>query len=291
MVNQDLFYLNFNMIYFFKILRPFNLLIISVCILLSALILDKLTIFILPLLGLVLLLAGFANIVNDIIDYKIDQTNRPDRPIASGAISIKIAIIYALLLLLFAFTLILYYPFNPVTIKLIFYINLPLILIYTPFLKRVPLLGNIAVAFILSMVFIITAIYLNGDLNVIMPPATLAFFLMLIREIIKDIADIEGDKQFNINTFPVKFGINQSFILIVCISIILSLLSFYYYYSNLYDLQYLVIVTILIICPLFYHLYHFYKNKTSTYCIYLSKVLKLLTVCGVIVIYLANLFR
>ena len=99
------------------------------------------------------------------MDY-YDQINRPDRPIASGAISIKIALFYALLLLSSSLILILYYPFNPITLKLIFYINLPLILIYTPFLKRLPLLGNIAVALILSMVFIITAIYLNGNLNI-----------------------------------------------------------------------------------------------------------------------------
>ena len=291
MANQDLFYLNFNMIYFFTILRPFNLLIISSCILFTALILDKLTIFILPLLGLILLLAGFANIVNDIIDYKIDQINRPDRPIASGAISIKIALFYALLLLSSSLILILYYPFNPITLKLIFYINLPLILIYTPFLKRIPLLGNIAVALILSMVFIITAIYLNGDLNIIMPPATLAFLLMLIREIVKDIADIEGDQKYNVHTFPIKFGIIHSFTLIVILSLILSVISFYFFYIELYNLPSILLITIFILCPLLYHLNEFRKNKTSTYCIYLSKVLKLMTIFGVIVIYLANNFK
>ena len=125
----------------------------------------------------------------------------------------------------------------------------------------------------------------------IIPVTTFSFLLMLIREIVKDIADIEGDQQYNAHTFPIKFGIIHSFTLIVILSLILSIISFYFFYIELYNLPSILLITIFILCPLFYYLNQFRKNKTSTYCIYLSKVLKLLTICGVIVIYLTTLFR
>ena len=282
------------MINFFKILRPINLLIILFCIFLSAFIIDNYSFSdIIPIALVITLLAAFANIINDIIDYKIDEVNQLNRPIPSGKISRKSAIMYACMLFLFILLIIAYYEFDYITLKLIFYINLPIIILYTPFLKRIPLLGNLAVAFNLAMVFIVTTIHLNGinSLNIIIPPTVLAFLLMLIREVVKDIADLEGDNQFNITTFPVRFGIQKSFILIILLSIVLIFISLYYYFIIYNHLEYLVSIFIFIIIPLLYYLYEFYKNKTSTYCIYLAKVLKLMTIFGVIVIYLANYLK
>mgnify|MGYP001343717443 FL=1 len=247
---------------------------------------------IIPIALIITLLAAFANIINDIIDYKIDQANNLDRPIASGEISKELGWIYAAILILFIFFIILFYEFSDLTIKLIFFINIPLILFYTPLLKRIPLLGNLSVALNLAMVFLITAIHLNGtnNLNIIFPPTILAFLLMLIREIVKDIADLEGDKKFNIATFPVQFGIHKSFLLIIILSIILIYTAFYIYIYHYHNIDYLILICAFIIFPLLYHLYKFSKNKTSTYCIYLAKVLKLITIFGVIVIYLASKF-
>jgi 4-hydroxybenzoate polyprenyltransferase len=281
------------MIHFIKIIRPLNLLIIIACIFLSSLIIqNKISYNIIPIALIITLLAAFANIINDIIDYKIDQANNLDRPIASGEISQKLGLIYAVILILFILFIILFYEFSDLTIKLIFFINVPLILVYTPLLKRIPLLGNLSVAFNLAMVFLITAIHLNGinNLKIIFPPTILAFLLMLIREIVKDIADLEGDKKFNIATFPVQFGIHKSFLLIIILSIILICTVFYIYIYHYHNIEYLILICVFIIFPLLYHLYEFSKNKTSTYCIYLAKVLKLITIFGVIVIYLASKF-
>ena len=281
------------MINFIKIIRPLNLLIIIACIFLSALIIQNHIHYnILPIAFVITLLAAFANVINDIIDYKIDRANRLNRPIALGEISQKLGWIYAILLFASILFIIFVYEFNDLTIQLIFFVHIPLILFYTPLLKRIPLLGNLAVAFNLAMVFLITAIHLNGinNLHIISPPAILAFLLMLIREIVKDVADLEGDKKFHVTTFPVKFGIHKSFLLIIILSIILILIAFSFYLYVYQHINYLVLICIFIIYPLLYHLYEFYKNKTSTYCIYLAKVLKLITIFGVIVIYLAHNF-
>ena len=141
------------------------------------------------------------------------------------------------------------------------------------------------------MVFIISSTYLLGEIHHnIIPPVIFSFFLMLIREIVKDIADLEGDQKFNINTLPVKFGINVTILFIylfACLLFIFSILVYYFYDS--YDLFYLINIILFVHFPIFFYIYQLSKNKTSIYCIYLSKVLKLITIFGVIVIYLANI--
>ena len=276
------------LINYIQILRPLNLLISALCVLLSAFILNQLTVNLLPIILVVLLLAGFSNILNDIIDYKIDTANNLDRPISSNLISIKAAILYAILLLLFG--CIIAFTFNSITKSLIFFAIIPLLILYTPIFKKIPLIGNLVVSFILSMVFVITSTYLLGEIDyAIIPPMILSFFLMLIREIVKDIADLEGDKTFNINTLPVKFGVDIAVLFIYLFTFLLFIASILvYYFYDLYNLFYLVNIFIFIHCPLFFSIYQLSKNKTSIYCIYLSKVLKLLTIFGVIVIYLVN---
>jgi len=196
-------------------------------------------------------------------------------------------IIYAILLLCISLVIIFNYDFNTITKFLILCINLPLMIFYTPIFKKIPLIGNMIVSFILGMVFIVTTTYLKGNIYLILPPATLAFLLMVIREMIKDIADLDGDKKFNIKTLPVRFGINYTFKIIIFFSTILIAISFYF--TTLYNLIYFIFLLLLIVFPLLYYLYQLSKNKTATYCIYLSKVLKLITIFGVIVIYLASI--
>ena len=245
------------MINYFKILRPTNLLITFVCILITADLLDSLTLNITPFIIVILLIAGFANIVNDIIDYKIDKANQLNRPICTDKISLNTAYIYASIILILALFIMFYYNFNYVTQQLILCINLPLIVLYTSFFK--------------------------------MPATVLAFLLMLIREIVKDIADSKGDAKYNIKTLAVKFGLRITFIIICLFTIILTLISVSFYFTHSsYKEEYLISLIIFVLFPLFYHIYKLYKNTTPTYCIYLSKVLKLITIFGVIVLYLTN---
>ena len=118
-------------------------------------------------------------------------------------------------------------------------------------------------------------------------PFLFAFIVTFIREIIKDIADLDGDKTFYINTLPVQFGIDYTFQIIIFFSIILILVSIYF--TKLYNITYFMFLCLLVLLPLIYYLYQLSKNKTSNYCIYLAKVLKLITIFGVIVIYLASI--
>ena len=280
-----------NIINFIKITRPLNLIIIILCFILTNLVIDEQFIKNLPILFVILLLTAFANVINDIFDLKIDVDNKINRPIASKKINPNIALLFSILLVFSAVYIIFIYSFDINSKILILGFNLPLIILYTPFFKKIPLIGNIIVSLLLSMVFIVSSIYITNTIHISLYPLIIfSFILMLIREIVKDIQDLDGDKKNNVHTLPVKYGIRLSINLIVCLVFILfvfTIMAFYLYEQ--YNFLYLMNVLIFIHLPLFMHVYQLHKNKSSTYCIYLSKVLKLITIFGVIVIYLTTI--
>ena len=280
-----------NIINFIKITRPLNLIIIILCFILTNKIIDEQFIKNLPILFVILLLAAFANVINDIFDLKIDIDNKINRPIALKKINTNIALLFSIFLVSSALYIIVIHSFDINLKILILGFNLPLIILYTPFLKKIPLIGNITVSLLLSMVFIVTSVYITNAISILLYPLIIfSFILMLIREIVKDIQDIEGDKKNNVHTLPVIFGISFSINLIACLVFILFIFTImaFYLYEN-YNFLYLINVLIFIHLPLFWHVYELHKNKSSTYCIYLSKVLKLITIFGVIVIYLTTI--
>ena len=81
---------------------------------------------------------------------------------------------------------------NPLSQWIALGLVLPLIIFYTPILKSIPLIGNIVISLMLGLVFIYTEVVVSGSLEHSMIPAILAFSLTLIREIVKDIQDIDG---------------------------------------------------------------------------------------------------
>ena len=291
------------MIYFIKILRPLNLVIANICIILSAHFIYSNTLDssssyllpndfynLLPLIIVVFMLGGFSNIINDVLDLKIDTYNNSSRPLPSKNITPIKAILFAALLFFISIYLLLFSNyFNVFSRQIICYIILPLMILYTPIFKKIPLLGNIIIGFILSMVFIITEVYLRNDIYYLIFPGVFAFIITVIREIIKDIVDIDGDRKYKIHTFPVVFGIQTSIYLVICFSVLLFIVSFIPYIMFPNNFIYIITLIILIHLPISVGIYYLLKNPNKEYCIFYSKLLKLITCFGIIVIYLINL--
>ena len=69
----------------------------------------------------------------------------------------------------------------------------------------VPILGNLIVSILTGLVFIYGGVAVNNPLAAIIP-AIFAFLINLIREVVKDMQDVEGDLKQEMITFPGKFG-------------------------------------------------------------------------------------
>jgi geranylgeranylglycerol-phosphate geranylgeranyltransferase len=276
------------MLHIIKIIRPLNILLSVLTLLISAFLLGELyniEKLIIPAM-VIILFASAGNIINDIFDFKTDMINRPDRVIPSGLISITQARIAVFIL--FGLGISLSYYLLPLARIITLFFILPLLVFYTPFFKRIPLLGNVIVSAILGVVFIYSEASLTGEVHILWIPALLAFGLSLIRELVKDMADVKGDIIQKVNTFPVKYGLQRSVYIVSLFVFVLCILSPLPYYYNIYGKYYLIILVIGVQIPLIFSTIQLWKNANTTNCIKVSKLLKVVTIVGMIVILISK---
>ncbi len=154
------------------------------------------------------------NLINDYFDVKTDEINRPDRLIPSGKLTRKQALLISISLFIMGNILLTFIDLNLLKLGLAATF---LLIVYTPFLKRRPLIGNIIVSLLLSFTIIVGAIASGAFLNMknSILPASLIFLLSLPREILKDGEDFIGDREAGFRTFPVVFGIRRTRQLVV----------------------------------------------------------------------------
>ena len=160
---------------------------------------------------LLLLSANMA--INDLFDLKIDRINHSDRPLVSGEIKIKEAIL--LVISLIFFTELINIFLLPQKLQNSIHLSVLFTFIYTPILKKILFIKNISCALMVaySIFFGGFAAYnnfnlfeLNNKLKFLYQVIIFVFFGSLYNEILLDIRDYEGDKKNNISTIATVFG-------------------------------------------------------------------------------------
>lgn len=234
------------------------------------------------IVGLSSAITGTAgNIINDIYDIEIDRINRPDRPLPSGVLSIREAYILYIAFVFFAIWL-----SSRINVSSIIIVSLSnvIIFLYSAYLKRIPLLGNIVVAFFTGFVFIYGGIAVNNwEYGVI--PAVFAFIINFIREILKDIEDMDGDTKNQVFTFPAKFGVGSAKLVILILTITLIIATVIPYIFGIYNIEFFLIMMVLVNPILVFFLRGLYTNDASENLKKLSLLLKIVMIFGVIAIY------
>ena len=153
-----------------------------------------------------MILVGGGNALNDYNDRETDKENHPERPIPSGSISADTASIYAQALLGSGLLILLFALEN----KMPFVIALIGILLLTAYengLKAAGISGNITVGLMSGAVFLFAGMAVN-DPGPTLWMFGLAVLATITREIIKDIQDLEGDRDRR--TLPACIGIENS---------------------------------------------------------------------------------
>ena len=263
---------------YLEIIRPGNVVMALIAVILIAIIDFKLTIpLVLALLAVFFAMSG-GNVINDYFDYEIDTINRPERPIPSGRVSRKSALNYSYFLFASAIIvgfLIFFMTNNFIPCGIVLFAVIILYL-YAYVFKSTPLIGNIIVGVLTGLCFIFGGYTLDNS-RIIYISYYLAFFAFIMttaREITKDIEDVEGDKKEGANTFPIKFGKKiaaaLAFILIIIDSVLCPLL----YFDHIFNLTYLFIVAVAVIIFI-YSAILLIKNQNSENCRKVSKYLKI----------------
>jgi geranylgeranylglycerol-phosphate geranylgeranyltransferase len=222
------------------------------------------------LFGIVALITAAGNTINDFFDADIDAINRPDRPIPSGTVSRTSAQGFAVTL--FIAGILLSFFTNPICIGITI-LNSLILVAYAAKLKKMPLLGNIAVAYLSASIFLFGGALSGWDGFIHMIPiAAITFFAMLSRELFKDAEDVEGDRAGGADTVPLRIGIKKTSVLALISTVIAVSVSFIpYLWWGTWYLPGIIAVDIIIIIAAIRGL-----NCETPSCVKASKVSSLL---------------
>ncbi|WP_425638077.1 geranylgeranylglycerol-phosphate geranylgeranyltransferase [Algoriphagus yeomjeoni] len=210
----------------FRISRPINLLMVGFAQFMTAYFLVKTTDSGIPVLQdyklyliitSTLLITAAGYMINDYYDVKIDYVNRPGNVVVGKGIKRRVVIMLHTILNFSAIGL--GYLVSP-KIALINFIAAFLLWFYSNQLKREPLIGNVSVAFLTALSIYILAIHYQKAELLVLTFAIFAFFLNLIREIIKDIEDRPGDRKHGCRTLPIVLGFRKTKAIIFLIAAI-----------------------------------------------------------------------
>jgi 4-hydroxybenzoate polyprenyltransferase len=223
------------------------------------------------------LIAAAGYIINDYYDVKIDYINKPERVVIGKNIPRRYAILFHVVLsgIGIAIGLLLSWRIAALNVLSAF-----LLWLYSNNLKRLPFIGNFSVAFLTGLsVWIVDLLYRHGSALIVIY-ASFAFFMTLVREIIKDMEDLKGDNTFGCRTLPIVWGLRRTkfFIYFILTVFALTVLLINQFYKAL-PLEYFLIFLFI---PLLILLYRLIRADTTRDFAALSTFCKIIMLLGIL---------
>lgn len=253
--------------------------------------------YILLVIATVCIAAG-GYVINNIMDQDTDEIAKPQNRVVGVSISETVAYNWYIGLTIVGVG-IGFYLSNVIykaTFASMFILVATLLYMYATSFKQIPVLGNVVVALMLSTSIIIIGLFdilpaIDADnrfrmkeaFDILMHYAIFAFIINLIREIVKDMEDMDGDYQSGINTLPIAIGVQKTKIIVGVLTVISIGILAYYVNSNLFELDYVVYYAmILIVGPLIYFGVKLLNATTKKEFHHLSLVLKIILFFGIL---------
>lgn len=223
------------------------------------------------------LIAAAGYIINDYYDVKIDYINKPERVVIGKNIPRRYAILFHVVLSGIGILIGLLLSWRIAALNVL---SAFLLWLYSNNLKRLPFIGNFSVAFLTGMsVWIVDLLYRHGSALIVIY-ASFAFFMTLVREIIKDMEDLKGDNTFGCRTLPIVWGLRRTkfviyFILAVFALTVILINQFY----KALPLEYFLIFLFI---PLLILLYRLIRADTTRDFAALSTFCKIIMLLGIL---------
>jgi 4-hydroxybenzoate polyprenyltransferase len=227
--------------------------------------------------GSTILIAAAGYIINDYYDIKIDLINKPDRVVIGKTITRRYAILFHTVIsfLGVAAGLLINWKVGALNFVCAF-----LLWLYSNNLKRLPLIGNVVVAFLTGLsIFMLVFLY-NQYLPFVMVYSLFAFFMTLIREVVKDMEDMKGDTTFGCKTLPIVWGIRKTKSFVYVIVVIFSILVLWLDYREL-KISWIYFIPLLFL-PMSVLVFRLIKADTKKEFYQLSQLCKIIMLLGII---------
>ena len=247
------------------------------------------------------LIAAAGYIINDYFDINIDQVNKPDKMIVQKIINRRWAIILHLALTFTGLALSTWVALKTSLLIILANIICALLLwVYSTTFKKKLLSGNIIISALTAWTVLVLYFATNtslslgisdsnvsGGMHTIYKFAALyagfAFIISLIREVVKDIEDMEGDARYNCKTMPIVWGLPAAkvFVGVWLVVLIGALMVVQFYVLQIGWWLSALYVLLLVILPLVYTLKKFYLAQTPAHYHHVSNLVKLVMLTGI----------
>lgn len=290
---QKLFLLKFFSL--FSVVRGYNILFIVIAIYLTSIyilaphlpvreILFDVNLLMLVLASASAIASGY--IINSFYDSEKDLINRPRKTMLDRLVSQRTKLSAYFILNFLSVVFASYVSFKAV---LFFSIYIFMLWFYSHKLKKYPFIGNITAAILTVIPFFAVFVHYGNFDMIIFVHATFLFLIISMRELVKDLENLQGDLTHGYHTIPVVYGEEVSkkmltalcvltlapvFLLITKFRDALGYMEFYFYGS---------IVALAVFMALLWY------SKKKLHYIVLHTILKLILIVGVLSIVLINI--
>ncbi len=251
------------------------------------------------------LIAAAGYIINDYFDLNIDRVNKPEKLVVEKIIKRRWAIIWHWVLSFTGICIGFFLAFkqHQWIIALANTACVILLWFYSTIFKKKLLIGNVIISLLTAWVILVFFVYLvsfpfsiqfgpNTVFNINVSKlfklsilyAGFAFIISLVREVIKDMEDMEGDAKYGCNTMPIVWGIPASKVFTAVWLIVLTgalvVLQFYALHLGWWWSVVYCVITILI--PLLWVLRKLYTARVTKDYHQLSNAVKLIMLSGIV---------
>jgi 4-hydroxybenzoate polyprenyltransferase len=247
-------------------------------------------------------IAAGGYIINDYFDMDIDNVNKPHKLVIGKFISRRWAMLFHMLLSLIGLflTAIVALHLNNILLLVLNFVSVVLLLFYSTTFKKRLLVGNVIISLLTAWVVGVLFIaeikfsdvgYMLKNIVIIerlykftLIYAGFAFVVSLVREVVKDLEDIIGDKKYGCTTMPIVWGVNASKIYAATwVVVLIGALGALFFYTIINAWNWLMPVLVIVLL-MFLAIILIYIKKASTSKDFgkISSQVKLLMLIGIL---------
>jgi 4-hydroxybenzoate polyprenyltransferase len=239
-------------------------------------------------------------VINDYFDLNIDQINKPQKVVVDKIISRRWVIFWHVCLSVVGIFIGFYLDWFT-KVKFLGFINtlvVALLFVYSISLKKKLLIGNILVSALTAWAILVVTFCETSNLlqpgiigsytekitRISFLYTAFAFVISLIREVVKDMEDIDGDRRYGCNTMPIAWGIQSTKVFVsVWLVVLIGMLLFVQFYVLILKWWWSAAYSfLLIILPLIYIFKLLLSASTSKEYHHLSTLIKMVMFAGIL---------
>lgn len=253
--------------------------------------------FCLLVLATVCIAAG-GYVINNVLDVPSDLENKPQEVVVGRGISEAMAynIYFALNVTGVGIGFYLSNEIHKPGFAAAFIIVAATLYLYANSLKGMLVVGNLVVALLLAFSVVIVGIFdllplvglydqsfLATLFGIITDYAIFAFLINLVREIVKDAEDVNGDYNQGLNTLPIALGVSRTSKLASILTVLSAIVLSWYLYTYIFNLTYATIYgLVLLIAPLIFVSIKLWSAQKQKDFRFISAIFKLILLFGIL---------